>query len=49
MRTLDMNEMKQVEGGGAWCLASGIAFGVGLVFLNPVLLVGGAIGGLITC
>jgi len=42
-------QMSNVQGGDWRCFASGVVVGVGLVTLQPELVVAGAVGAYITC
>ena len=49
MTEMTRSEMSDVQGGGWGCFLSGVATGVGIVTLQPVLIAGGIVGGLATC
>jgi len=42
-------QMSNVQGGGWGCFLSGVVTGVGIITLQPELVVAGVVGGVATC
>jgi 4-amino-4-deoxy-L-arabinose transferase-like glycosyltransferase len=49
MTEMTQGQMANVQGGSWWCFASGVVAGVGLVTLQPELVVIGVAGGIASC